>query len=58
MAGFISILEAGSSQEEKLQYHPPRPKFFEGTRLRPDNKVVCMLGIGVHAMYVLIDLTA
>ena len=32
------------------------PKNFRGTRSRPDNKVVCMLGLGIHATYVLIDL--
>ena len=32
------------------------PKNFGGTRSRPDNKVVCMLGLGAHATYVLIDL--
>ncbi len=32
------------------------PKNFGGTRSRPDNKVVCMLGLGTHVTYVLIDL--
>jgi len=32
------------------------PKNFVGTRSRPDNKVVCMLGQGAQAMYVFIDL--
>jgi len=32
------------------------PKNFGGTRSRPNNKVVCMLGLGSHATYVLIDL--
>jgi hypothetical protein len=32
------------------------PKNFGGTRSRPDNKVVCMLGLGVHATYVHINL--
>jgi len=31
------------------------PKNFGGTRSRPDNKVGCMLGLGAHATYVLID---
>ena len=32
------------------------PENFGGTRSRPDNKVVCMLGLGAHATYVLIDI--
>jgi len=32
------------------------PENFGGTRSRPDNKVVCMLGLGAHATYILIDL--
>ena len=32
------------------------PENFGGTRSRPDNKVVCMLGLGAHATCVFIDL--
>ena len=32
------------------------PKNFGGTRSRQDNKVVCMLGLCVHAIYALINL--
>ncbi len=32
------------------------PKNFGGTRSRPDNKVLFMLGLSVHAMYLFIDL--
>jgi hypothetical protein len=32
------------------------PKNFGGTRSRPDNKVICMLGVSVHPMYVQINL--
>ena len=75
MAAFSSILEAGLSEEEKLQSLVEEintvilaadannkimilhsPKNFGGTRSRPNNKVVCMLGLGAHAMYIFIDL--
>ena len=32
------------------------PKIFGGTRSRPDNKDLFMLGLGVHATYLFIDL--
>ena len=32
------------------------PKNFEGTRSRPDNKVICMMGLGVNATYAIVDL--
>jgi hypothetical protein len=32
------------------------PKNFGGTRTHPDNKIVCMLGLGPHSICVLLDL--
>jgi hypothetical protein len=32
------------------------PKNFGGTRTCPDNKIVCMLGLGPHSICVLLDL--
>jgi hypothetical protein len=32
------------------------PKNFRDTRSRPDNKIVCMLDLGIHATYILINL--
>jgi hypothetical protein len=32
------------------------PKNYGGTRTCPDNKVVCMLGLGPHAICILLDL--
>jgi hypothetical protein len=34
------------------------PKNFGGTQTRPENKVVCMLGMGTQAVSVLVDLNS
>ncbi len=48
-----TVILAANANNKIMILH--NPKNFGGTRSRPDNKVVCMLGLGAHAMYVLID---
>jgi hypothetical protein len=49
-----TVILAANAKNRIMIFHSP--KNFGGTRLRPDNKVICMLGLGVHATYDLIDL--
>jgi len=49
-----TVILAADANNKIMILHSP--KNFGGTRSRPDNKVVCMLGLGAHAMCVLIDL--
>ncbi len=48
-----TVILAANADNKIMILHSP--KNFGGTRSRPDNKVVCMLGLGAHATYVLID---
>jgi hypothetical protein len=49
-----TVILAADANNKIMILHSP--KNFGGTRLRPNNKVVCMLGLGSHTTYVLIDL--
>ena len=57
---------ASAGDYRNCQPHPPCSRSsrrcrrrrcpFGGTRSRPDNEVLCMLGLGVYATYLFIDL--
>ena len=49
-----TVILAADANNKIMILHSP--KNFGGTRSRPDNKVVCMLGLGAHATCVFIDL--
>jgi hypothetical protein len=49
-----TVILAADANNKIMILHSP--KNFGGTRSRPDNKVVCMLGMGAHAMCIFIDL--
>jgi len=49
-----TVILAADANNKIMILHSP--KNFGGTRSRPDNKVVCMLGLGAHTMYIFIDL--
>jgi len=51
-----TVILAANANNKIMILHSP--KNFGGTRSksRPNNKVVCMLGLGAHAMYVFINL--
>ena len=49
-----TVILAADANNKIMIFHSP--KNFGGTRSRPDNKVVCMLGLGAHTMYIFIDL--
>jgi len=49
-----TVILAANANNKIMILHSP--KNFGGTRSRPNNKVVCMLGLGAHEMYVFIDL--
>jgi hypothetical protein len=48
-----TVILAADANNKIMILHSP--KNFGGTRSRPDNKVVCMLGLGAHTMYIFID---
>ena len=48
-----TVILAADANNKIMILHSP--KNFGGTRSRPDNKVVCMLGLGAHATCVLND---
>ena len=49
-----TVILAADANNKIMILHSP--KNFGGTRSRPNNKVVCMLGLGAHTMYDFIDL--
>jgi hypothetical protein len=49
-----TVILAADANNKIIIFH--RSKNFGGTRLRPDNKVICMLGLGIHATYIPINL--
>ena len=49
-----TVILAADANNKIMILHSP--KNFGGTRSRPANKVVCMLGLGAHTMYIFIDL--
>ncbi len=51
-----TVILAANANNKIMIFHSP--KNFGGIRSRPDNKVVCMLGLGIHATYILINLRA
>jgi hypothetical protein len=46
-----TVISAANANNNIMILHSP--KNFGGTISRTDNKVVCMLGLSVHAMYIL-----
>ena len=51
-----TVILAADANKNVLTLHSP--KNFGGTRSRPTNKVVCMIGLGVQGQYVSIDLNS
>jgi hypothetical protein len=49
-----TVILAADASKNIIILHSP--KNFGGTRTCPDNKIVCMLGLGPHAIWVLLDL--
>ncbi len=49
-----TIILAAGPDKRIMILHSPRN--FGGTRTRPDNKLVCMLGLGPQAVSVVVDL--
>jgi hypothetical protein len=49
-----TVILAANTNNKIMILHSP--KNFGGTILRPDNKAICMLGLSIHATYILVDL--
>ena len=51
-----TVILAANASREVMMLHSPRN--FGGTRTRPANKLICMLGMGPQAVCVLVDLNS
>jgi hypothetical protein len=51
-----TVILAAKENRQIMMFHSPRN--FGGTRTRPENKLVCMLGMGPQAVSVLVELNS